>query len=414
MKARNKQRSLGANGQGIPRAVYVARGIDIEVLAADLAVARLLSNATTSPVGPDVIPVLDHPSCREPVKAEVGGRIPLPSSTRRGAWGQNFMKEISKGFNASIRVRDLQRNGETKRQLDQQDESPMDISREEALTSSLREDSTDVSYNEGDYMELQRAKQEANYNITRAEGVERSVVAQRLNDHAVGAILHGDSLIAASDSDDIDDERSQRPYNPFIDEEAGDQCPGELTPTAQSTEQTVSGSTDSTNSGRENKVNRTKMVSVAAKKTRSSSKPCGFPLKDWTNTLSEAETRRAMGLINQAHPVSYENMSVWQEGIERLDPDLDNNKKTVDKYLNDEVIDMFFGLLKRQFATDMGRGTASKTCFFNTQFMTKILQEGHATEDGQYSYSQVKNWTKRFPGKLIPLCLLTTYRVTSF
>jgi sentrin-specific protease 1 len=37
--------------------------------------------------------------------------------------------------------------------------------------------------------------------------------------------------------------------------------------------------------------------------------------------------------------------------------------------------------------------------FFKSFFMTKLLNEGHATRSGMYEYSNVKRWSKKVPGK---------------
>jgi hypothetical protein len=66
-------------------------------------------------------------------------------------------------------------------------------------------------------------------------------------------------------------------------------------------------------------------------------------------------------------------------------------------WLKDEVINTFFHLLSLRDGelckNDVRR---KRNGFFNSFFMTKLLNEGHATRSGEYEYGNVHNWSTRF------------------
>ena len=70
------------------------------------------------------------------------------------------------------------------------------------------------------------------------------------------------------------------------------------------------------------------------------------------------------------------------------------------QWLNDEVIHYFYLMLARRDA-EMSKLDPSKkrSHFFKSFFMTKLLNEGDATKDGEYEYRNVKRWSKKVPGK---------------
>ena len=69
-------------------------------------------------------------------------------------------------------------------------------------------------------------------------------------------------------------------------------------------------------------------------------------------------------------------------------------------WLSDEVIHFFLAMLAQRdqdlCAADPGR---KRSHFFKSFFMTKLLNEGHATQSGVYEYRNVKRWSKKVPGK---------------
>jgi hypothetical protein len=70
-------------------------------------------------------------------------------------------------------------------------------------------------------------------------------------------------------------------------------------------------------------------------------------------------------------------------------------------WVEDEVINSFFYLLSQQdeelCKNDVMR---KRNGFFNSFFMTKLLNEGHSTRSGEYEYQNIRNWSSRFvPGE---------------
>jgi sentrin-specific protease 1 len=85
--------------------------------------------------------------------------------------------------------------------------------------------------------------------------------------------------------------------------------------------------------------------------------------------------------------------SVQRESMKRLRPG---------EWLNDEVIHYFYIMLSKR-DEEMCRldPKRKRTHFFKSFFMTKLLNEGNANPalDGKYTYSNVKRWSKKVPGK---------------
>jgi hypothetical protein len=70
-------------------------------------------------------------------------------------------------------------------------------------------------------------------------------------------------------------------------------------------------------------------------------------------------------------------------------------------WMNDEVISYYFKMLARSDRRKKKDMQASERChFFNSFFMTKLLNEGHYDPaiDGMYDYSKVRAWSKKVPG----------------
>jgi sentrin-specific protease 1 len=69
-------------------------------------------------------------------------------------------------------------------------------------------------------------------------------------------------------------------------------------------------------------------------------------------------------------------------------------------WLNDEIIHYFYLMLsKRDEELCKKNPTRQRSHFFRSFFITKILNEGSATCDGKYEYSNVKQWSEKVPGK---------------
>mmetsp|Transcript_22688 Transcript_22688/g.53712 ORF Transcript_22688/g.53712 Transcript_22688/m.53712 type:complete len:673 (-) Transcript_22688:1562-3580(-) len=83
--------------------------------------------------------------------------------------------------------------------------------------------------------------------------------------------------------------------------------------------------------------------------------------------------------------------SVQQSSMHTLQPG---------QWVGDEVIHYFYLMLSKRDKEMCEKDPSRKPShFFKSFFMTKLLNEGHATKDGQYEYSNVKRWSKKVPGK---------------
>ena len=83
--------------------------------------------------------------------------------------------------------------------------------------------------------------------------------------------------------------------------------------------------------------------------------------------------------------------SVQRESFQRLLPG---------QWLNDEVIHYFLVMLsKRDEALCQSGARSSRSHFFKSYFMTKLLNIGALKNEGMYDYSNVKRWSKKVPGK---------------
>jgi sentrin-specific protease 1 len=72
------------------------------------------------------------------------------------------------------------------------------------------------------------------------------------------------------------------------------------------------------------------------------------------------------------------------------------------KWLNDEIISFFLIMLaKRDEELCKQSPSRKRSLFFNSFFMTKLLNVGHSDPslDGTYQYKNVKRWSKKAPGK---------------
>lgn len=70
------------------------------------------------------------------------------------------------------------------------------------------------------------------------------------------------------------------------------------------------------------------------------------------------------------------------------------------QWVGDEAITCFLlGLAKRDEELCRADPNLKRSHFFNSFFMTKLLNEGHDTKDGVYEYKNVKRWSKKVPGK---------------
>jgi Ulp1 family protease len=70
-------------------------------------------------------------------------------------------------------------------------------------------------------------------------------------------------------------------------------------------------------------------------------------------------------------------------------------------WVEDEVINAFFHLLsKRDGELCKNDVTRKRNGFFNSFFVTKLLNEGHTNHSGEYEYGNIRNWSTKFvPGE---------------
>jgi sentrin-specific protease 1 len=83
--------------------------------------------------------------------------------------------------------------------------------------------------------------------------------------------------------------------------------------------------------------------------------------------------------------------SVQQSSMHTLQPG---------QWVGDEVIHYFYHMLSKRDKEMCDNDPSRRPShFFKSFFMTKLLNEGHASKDGQYEYNNVKRWSKKVPGK---------------
>lgn len=69
-------------------------------------------------------------------------------------------------------------------------------------------------------------------------------------------------------------------------------------------------------------------------------------------------------------------------------------------WLNDEIIHYFYVMLaKRDEELCQNDPSRKRSHFFKSFFITKLLNEGNPSCDGEYEYKNVKRWSKKVPGK---------------
>jgi hypothetical protein len=70
------------------------------------------------------------------------------------------------------------------------------------------------------------------------------------------------------------------------------------------------------------------------------------------------------------------------------------------QWLEDEVVNTFLYLLShREEELSRNNVTRKRNGFFNSFFMTKLLNEGHSKHSGEYEYNNIRNWSTKFvPG----------------
>ncbi len=112
--------------------------------------------------------------------------------------------------------------------------------------------------------------------------------------------------------------------------------------------------------------------------------------------LSNDERERVVGVMNGRKPphsilAQCDADSVQQQSMWTLQPG---------QWVNDEVIHYFLRMLSKRDEELCSKSPGRKRChFFKSFFVTKLLNEGHASLDGQYDYRNVKRWSKQVPGK---------------
>jgi len=112
--------------------------------------------------------------------------------------------------------------------------------------------------------------------------------------------------------------------------------------------------------------------------------------------LSGEEKNRVKSAIHGRRPAATiiaqcDSDSVQQQSIWTLQPA---------QWVNDEIIHYFLLMLAKRDEELCRNDSSRKRChFFKSFFITKLLNEGHATMDGKYEYRNVKRWSKNVPGK---------------
>jgi hypothetical protein len=125
--------------------------------------------------------------------------------------------------------------------------------------------------------------------------------------------------------------------------------------------------------------------------------------RDLMRPLSEEERAAVEDAIFGPSPDEDEVMA--SEGADRVIRS-SMRKLAPRQWLNDEVIHFFYVMLSKR-DDEMCRGDPGRrrSHFFKSFFVTKLLQEGHATQDGQYDYKSVRRWSRFVPGTCSgPIC----------
>ena len=118
--------------------------------------------------------------------------------------------------------------------------------------------------------------------------------------------------------------------------------------------------------------------------------------KSLMRPLSDEELERIEDVVHGSLPydavVAQDGSdSVQQSSMHTLQPG---------QWVGDEVIHYFYLMLSKRDKEMCEKDPSRKPShFFKSFFMTKLLNEGHATKDGQYDYSNVKRWSKKVHGK---------------
>lgn len=117
-------------------------------------------------------------------------------------------------------------------------------------------------------------------------------------------------------------------------------------------------------------------------------------LRPLTEDEQETVNNALYGIGPAAHVMAQSDSDiVVRESMHRLQPG---------QWLNDEVIHYFMVMLaKRDEQLSKADPSRSRSHFFKSFFITKLLNEGHANPDieGTYEYRNVKRWSKKVPGK---------------
>lgn len=72
----------------------------------------------------------------------------------------------------------------------------------------------------------------------------------------------------------------------------------------------------------------------------------------------------------------------------------------IPQWLSDEVIHFFLAMLAQRDEALCAEDPKRRRChYFKSFFMTKLLNQGHASMAGVYEYRNVKRWSKKVPGK---------------
>ena len=123
-------------------------------------------------------------------------------------------------------------------------------------------------------------------------------------------------------------------------------------------------------------------------------------LRDFNNDEQEIINAALWGLGLSTSIVAESGMdTVQRSSMRTLQPGM---------WLNDEIVHYFYLMLAKRDAelcsttnTDPETTTTEKlrSHFFKSFFITKLLNEGSATNDGEYEYRNVKSWSQKVPGE---------------
>lgn len=127
-------------------------------------------------------------------------------------------------------------------------------------------------------------------------------------------------------------------------------------------------------------------------KEEEAKKAASSMLRDFT----EEEEEMVLDAIHGDGPANEVMVQIGGESVTRASM----QKLAPGQWVGDEAITCFLlGLAKRDEELCRADPSLKRSHFFNSFFITKLLNEGHDTKDGMYEYKNVKRWSKKVPGK---------------